>query len=72
VALEHLGNYTAANEALLGSLGTIAGSTTDAEQSRHAVAYLALLTAKEKSGIERAQLSKSSAAGSSRLGSSPQ
>ena len=57
VALEHLGYYTAANEALLGSLGTIAGSTTDAEQSRHAVAYLALLTAKEKSGIERAQLS---------------
>ncbi|MQA36180.1 nitrate- and nitrite sensing domain-containing protein, partial [Modestobacter roseus] len=54
---ERIGWYTTANDALLGSLGTIASGSSDAAQSRYLVAHLALLTAKEKAGLERAQLS---------------
>ena len=54
---DHLNFYTRANDAFLATVGVLAASASDAEESRYAVAYLALLTATEKAGLERAQLS---------------
>ena len=54
---DHLGYYTAVDAELLDALGAIAGDANDAAQATRATAYLALLTAKEKAGVERAQLS---------------
>jgi methyl-accepting chemotaxis protein len=53
---EAIGYYTEVNDRLLASLGAVVSVTPDAELGRIAVGYLAFLTAKEKTGIERAQL----------------
>jgi HAMP domain-containing protein len=49
--------YTGLNKQLLSSIGSIASRSSNAELGRLSVAYLAFLHAKEKTGIERAQLS---------------
>lgn len=48
--------FTDSNALLLDALGPLASASTDATIGRHAIAYLAFLRAKEKTGIERAQL----------------
>ncbi len=53
---EEIAFYTGANLKLLESLGAVAAITEDAELSRIAIGYQAFLTAKEKTGIERASL----------------
>ena len=53
---QHLAYYTAINADLLASVASIGSLTTDADQARRADAYVALLTAKEEAGLERAQL----------------
>jgi methyl-accepting chemotaxis protein len=49
--------YTGAITDLLASLNPVVKATTDPEQARHLAGLLAMLNAKEKAGIERAQLS---------------
>ncbi len=49
--------YTEVNDALLGSVSTVAGATDDAGLSRQLLAYVSFLRAKEQAGLERAQLS---------------
>jgi methyl-accepting chemotaxis protein len=53
---EFVAYYTAVNDLLLSSLGSIVPSTSDARLTRTATAYVAFLRAKEETGIERAQL----------------
>jgi methyl-accepting chemotaxis protein len=53
---EVLSFYTEVNSRLLASLGAVVSITPDAELGRWAVGYLAFVTAKEKTGLERAQL----------------
>jgi methyl-accepting chemotaxis protein len=53
---EFIGYYTGLNTKLLESIGSIASASSDAELGRMALGYLALLNAKEKAGVERAQL----------------
>jgi methyl-accepting chemotaxis protein len=60
---EAIASYTAINAKLLDTLGTVASVTPDADLGRIATGYLAFLTAKEKTGIERAQLTNVFTAG---------
>jgi methyl-accepting chemotaxis protein len=53
---EAIGFYTGANQKLLDALSAIAATTQDAKLGRVAIGYQAFLTAKEKTGIERASL----------------
>jgi methyl-accepting chemotaxis protein len=53
---EFIAYYTGLNAQLLESIGSIASASSDAELGRMALGYLALLNAKEKAGVERAQL----------------
>src|SRR6185295_4354810 len=54
---EAMAYYTALNERLFFLIGSIDSKTSNAELCRLSTAYLALLRAKEKMGLERAQLS---------------
>lgn len=54
---DHLAYYTAVDDAMLDALASVAADAQDVQQSSRAVAFVALLTAKEKAGLERAQLS---------------
>jgi methyl-accepting chemotaxis protein len=60
---EEIAFFTGANTKLLDSLGAVAAVTPDADLGRLATGYLAFLTAKEKTGIERAQLTNVFTAG---------
>lgn len=51
-----IGAYTALNNDLLSAIGRVAGRSTDPEISLRLQAYLNFLSAKEKAGLERAQL----------------
>jgi len=55
-APEFIAYYTAMNENLLDAITSIASTTSDARLSRTTSAYAAFLGAKEKTGLERAQL----------------
>jgi len=52
-----IGQYTDLNATLLAADATTGGSSNDAEITRRLDAYVAFLSAKEKVGLERAQLS---------------
>src|SRR6185436_8800135 len=54
---EEMGFYTEMNERLLESLGSLVANTADVSLRGTTTAYLYFLHAKEKTGIERAQLS---------------
>jgi len=54
---EEMAYYTVLNERLLESIGTLVANTADVSLRGTATAYLYFLHAKEKTGIERAQLS---------------
>jgi methyl-accepting chemotaxis protein len=56
-AKEFIAYYTALNELLLNSIGSIASVDSNADLTRMSSAYLGVLRAKEQMGIERAQLS---------------
>jgi methyl-accepting chemotaxis protein len=60
---EEVGFFTAFNGALLESLGAISRASTSAGTTRSLVAYTALLSVKERTGVERAQLSNVFTAG---------
>jgi len=49
--------YTGLNEELLSSIESISSKSSNAELGRFSMGYLAFLRAKEKTGLERAQLS---------------
>jgi methyl-accepting chemotaxis protein len=53
---EEIAYFTGINTQLLDALGGVVTVASDPELSRMALAYLAFLNAKEKAGIERAQL----------------
>jgi methyl-accepting chemotaxis protein len=55
-AKEEIGYFTGINTQLLNALGSVVTVASDPELSRMALGYLAFLNAKEKAGIERAQL----------------
>jgi methyl-accepting chemotaxis protein len=61
-AKEFIAFYTELNARLLAAVGAVATASTDAELGRGAVGYVAFLEAKEKTGIERAQLANAFAA----------
>jgi methyl-accepting chemotaxis protein len=54
--------YTDLNSRLLAAVSAVATASTDAELGRGALGYVAFLNAKEKTGIERAQLANAFAA----------
>ncbi len=54
---EFIGYYTAMNADLLKTVASIAAVTSDGDMAIDAAAYLAFINAKERVGIERAQLS---------------
>ena len=54
---EFIGWYTAMNADFLSAIAALVRESTDAEISADAAAYVAFLNAKERTGIERAQLS---------------
>lgn len=60
---EEIGYYTNVNTRLLDSLAAVASVTPDAELGRNATGYLGFLTAKEKTGIQRAQMTNVFTAG---------
>ena len=53
---ETISYYTSMNGNLLDSIASVATATSNADLQREATAYLAFLDAKERTGIERAQL----------------
>lgn len=60
---EEIAFYTTVNTRLLDAISAVAAVTPDARLGRTATGYLAFLTAKEKTGIERAQLTNVFTAG---------
>ncbi len=60
---EEIAFYTTVNTRLLDAISAVASVTPDARLGRTATGYLAFLTAKEKTGIERAQLTNVFTAG---------
>ncbi len=52
-----IGYFTDMNAKFLGAIGSVASASSNAELRGNSIAYLSFLNAKEKAGIERAQLS---------------